>query len=140
MVKLISKIYYRLPDILINKLSIKKLSGSAMILTMFILSGMLIIAMSGSYMVLLGIMSSGTQAQSTRAYFAAEAGVEHLLYEVRINSFKPNANTGISILDGTLDPLSFSNYEVFYIYNAPDKFYTSVGERQSTKRSVEVRF
>ena len=36
-----------------------------MILTMFILAGILIVAMSGAYIVLVGITSSGFQAQST---------------------------------------------------------------------------
>ena len=119
----------------------QKIKGSAMILTMFILSGMLIIAMSGAYIVLLGIISSGTQAQSTRAYFAAEAGVERLLWEVRVDGLNPESTSeAYSLLAGDLEPLSAAWYEVFYLYSAPDRFFTSVGEFQNIKRSVDVRF
>lgn len=123
----------------------QKIKGSAMILTMFILSGMLIIAMSGAYVVLLGIISSGTQAQSTRAYFAAEAGIERLLWDIRVEGLNPEPTTEESlILSGDLQLLSsddtYPTYDVFYLYSAPDRFFTSVGESQNIKRSVEVKF
>jgi hypothetical protein len=116
-----------------------KLKGSAMILTMFILAGILIVAMSGSYVVLVGITAGGTQAQSTKAYFAAESGVEFILWDLRKNFNNHGASqqsTTVPLVSGSLATPSLS-YEVFFTYVHP-RTYISVGSFQSAKRSVEV--
>jgi hypothetical protein len=116
--------------------------GSAMILTMFILAGMLIVAMSGSYVILAGIKAGGTQAQSTKAYFAAEAGLEDILYQVRKESL-PHTKDDISldtpIISGNLESQGVS-YKEYFTGAEPTRVFVSIGEFQNAKRSVEANF
>lgn len=118
-----------------------KLKGSAMILTMFILAGILIVAMSGSYIVLVGITAGGMQAQSTKAYFAAESGIEFILWDLRKNGNNHDMSqmsTEIPLVSAALASPNLS-YEVFFT-KFPPRTYVSIGDFQSSKRSVEVSF
>jgi Tfp pilus assembly protein PilX len=117
--------------------------GSALILTMFILAGMLIVAMSGVYIILLGIKASGLQLQSAKAYYVGEAGAERLLWELRKDNCQftapyctatPSAST--AVFTGTLS--TGLNYQVYYT-GFPPLIFQSVGEYQNTRRSVEIR-
>lgn len=110
--------------------------GSALILTMFILAGMMIVAFTGSYIVLVGIRSSGVQYQSTQAYFAAEAGAEQLLYKLRRMELILEDTSETAILSGTFS--SGANFQVFYINRDPIVCH-SIGEYQKTKRNVELK-
>lgn len=119
--------------------------GSALLLTMFILAGMLIVAMSGAYLVLLGIKAGGIQAQSLKAYFAAEAGSERFLWELRKNGYAYNSSPDPDKVifssadaggDGTLT--GGGTYQVYYT-DWPPLIFRSVGEYQNNKRSVELR-
>lgn len=112
-----------------------------MILTMFILAGILVVAMSGSYIVLAGITAGGTQAQSTKAYFAAESGIEFILWDLR-----KNGNNHSMAQVGMITPLATGtfvspnlSYQVFFS-KFPPRTYVSIGNFQSSKRSVEVSF
>jgi len=113
--------------------------GSALILTMFIMAGMLVVAMGGAYVVLLGIKAGGIQAQSTKAYFAAEAGAERLLWEIRWNDFLASGgydpDPEAAIINGNLT--AGLNYEIYYM--SLPLIFQSVGEYQSTRRSVEIK-
>jgi len=119
-----------------NNRYLKTKPGSALILTMFIMAGMLIIAMSGAYIVLLGIKASGIQSQSTKAYYASESGMERLLWELYYGVDEYEGNPEISIFDGELN--GGSSYKVYFLNYSPLTF-QSVGEHENTKRSVEVR-
>ncbi len=110
-------------------------SGSALILTMFILAGMLIVAMSGAYIVFLGIKAGGIQAQSTKAYYAAEAGAEKLLWELRWNGYAYGEISTVPIFQGSL---TGSEYNVYFV-DFPPLIFRSIGEYQNSKRSVEIR-
>jgi hypothetical protein len=115
-------------------------AASAMILTMFIMSGMILVAMSGAYVVLLGIRAGGIQAQSGKAYFAAESGAEHILWELRKNSLT-YTNYGVSdeesLLTGAVTFSYSADYQVYYTGFNP-LIFRSVGDFQTTSRSVEV--
>lgn len=112
--------------------------GDALILTMFIMAGMLIVAMSGSYVILLGIKAAGVQSQSTRAYYAAEAGAERILYELRKNNYHYTAvSNSTSIFSGTLIA-GAADYNVYFTAFPPLVF-QSIGNNQNSRRSVEVR-
>lgn len=112
--------------------------GSALILTMFIMAGMLLVAMGGAYVVLLGIKAGGIQAQSTKAYYAAEAGAERMLWELRYNGYVPEV-TEMSDTPIFQDDLpGESRYDVYFI-GFPPYIFQSVGEYQNSKRSVEIR-
>lgn len=123
----------------LKKASLKK--GSALILTMFILTGMLIVAMSSSYVILLGIRAAGIQSQSTKAYYAAEAGAENLLWEMRHNTYVyPNQpSDSLVLLNGTMLYSSDVTYKVYFSRFYPLVF-TSIGDYKNTKRSVEIEF
>lgn len=119
----------------------KNKKGSALALTMFILAGMLIVAMSGSYIILIGLKASGVQSQSTKAYYAAESGAENVLWRLRKSGWKKpiyffgfTPNYPLYINDLSLG----SRYYIYYIYPGPIIF-TSVGEFNQTKRSIELR-
>ncbi len=108
-----------------------------MALTMFILAGMLLVALSGSYIILLGIKAAGVQSQSTKAYFAAESGAEELLWNLRQNDLvRPEPSLFTPIATSSLP--SGSSYKVYYTY-FPPLIFNSVGEFNNTKRSVELK-
>lgn len=115
----------------------KTTRGNALILTMFILTGMLIVALSGSYIIIIGIKASGVQSQSTKAYFGAEAGAERLLWELRQNGYYYDSPSWTPVFSDTL-PTSNVTYNV-YFSEFPPLVFTSIGDYQNTKRSVEVR-
>lgn len=120
----------------------KDKQGSALALTMFILAGMMIVAISGSYIIILGLKSSGVQSQSTKAYFAAESGAERVLWEMRKNSWKyyeepVSFTNSIVMFDTVLD--SGATYKVYYTHNVMPIIFESIGEFNGTKRSVQLR-
>jgi len=116
-----------------------QLKGSALILTMFVLAGMMIIALSGSYIVLVGIKSSGVQANSVKAYFLAESGAERLLYELRKKRTPIHSEHAFNqtVLEEEFPP--DSGYHVFFINRDPYIIYHSIGSYQQAKRSVEIK-
>lgn len=120
-------------------LMIKKQKGSALVLTMFIMAGMLIVAMGSAYVALLGLKASGLQTQSTKAYFAAEAGAEKMIWEVRKNGLNPLPVRSIVILEDE-STLASSSYKVYFTSKEPNMIYTSIGECSKTRRSVEIKF
>jgi len=118
----------------------KKLKGNALILTMFIMAGMIIVASSGSYLAIIAIRSGSIQAQSTKAYFIAESGAERLLYELRKGIYSPESTPDHSVpifQNQTGDLESDGNYEVYHTedYNL---IWLSTGEYNNTKRGVEI--
>ena len=119
--------------------------ASALILTMFIMAGMLIVALSGVYVIILGIKASGVQLQSAKAYYVAEAGAERLLWELRKNNCQgatPSCTDGGSmsvsqpVFTGSIG--TGLNYYVYYV-GWPPYIFQSVGEYQNNRRSVELR-
>lgn len=122
---------------MIKLILIKNKSGSALLLTMFIMAGMLIVAMSGASLVFSGIKAGGIQAQSTRAYFAAEAGSEKFLWELRQNGYYYGTPSNNDIIfSGTLS--GGGNYEIYFV-DYPPLIFRAIGEYQNSKRSVELR-
>lgn len=110
--------------------------GSALILTIFIMSGMLLAAMGGAYLVILGIRASGIQAKSTKAYFTAEAGAERLLWEVNFNNWIYTGTSSEPIYDDYMTD-SESAYKV-YIKDFPPFIFDSIGQNADTRRSVQI--
>ncbi len=119
-------------------------SGSALLLTMFILSGMLIVAVSGAYVIILGIRAASIQGQSTKAYYAAEAGAEKLLYTVRKNWYEEiygNIEYGDDVYHGPINLGEGLYTNVYYMtVGSTPVIYTSIGVYKTTKRSIELSF
>jgi hypothetical protein len=105
---------------------------------MFIMAGMLIVALGSAYVALLGIKGGGMQAQSTKAYFAAEAGAERLIWEMRKHGGGHSFNPNIVSFSDTL--VASSSYEVYFTQKVPNIIFTSIGEYMNTRRSVEIKF
>lgn len=116
--------------------------ASALLLTMFILAGMLLVAMSSSYIVTLGIKAGGIQAQSTKAYFIAESGIERFLWELRRHDSNYDyfnvEDVTVPVFQSDDDSFVFGgNYNV-YISEIHQLKHESIGEFGNTKRAVEV--
>jgi len=130
--------FLKLNEYFLKKRS-KQLSGSALILTMFILASMLMVGLSGSYVVLLGIKAGKIQANSLHSYFAAEAGAERLLWELRKNgSSYPEWSPDVPVFSGSFSG-ALASYDV-YLKSFPPLVFASIGDYQNTRRSVEIMF
>jgi len=58
-------------------------AGTALLMTILILNSIILISLAAAKLIFSGVTESNTQARSTKAYFAAEAGAERILYEYR---------------------------------------------------------
>lgn len=118
----------------------KKQRASAIMLVMFILSGVMIIVFSSSSIVLSGLKMGKIQSESTIAYFAAESGAEILLYEFRKDNLMDKLGTPPenNILSSSVVNTNYV-YTVNYDAYIPLTF-TSIGSYYRTRRSVEISF
>jgi hypothetical protein len=75
----------RFKKLLVNK------EGSAIFLVVLLLAGVLTISLGAADLIVSGAKMGKVQYDSTKAYFASEAGAEKLLYDVRrnIDLFEP---------------------------------------------------
>lgn len=101
--------------------------------------------MSGAYLIMTGIIAAGVQSQSTRAYYAAESGVEQILWEFRQSGADYGTDergTGVPIVEGSIR--ENVDYKIYHTFNPTDPMtlhnYTSIGSFNYIKRSVEVSF
>ncbi|HBI97153.1 MAG: hypothetical protein US83_C0007G0051 [Candidatus Falkowbacteria bacterium GW2011_GWC2_38_22] len=84
---------------------LKSQTGSAMlVMTFFVLTSVLIISLSLSAIVVNGLHLGTDQVQSTKAFFAAEAGAERILWE-----FRKNKNDPIVFVDDSVIPSCNNN-------------------------------
>ena len=119
----------------------KKIRASAIMLVLFILTGVMLVVFGGSSVIISGLKMGNIQSQSTRSYFTAEAGAERLIYELRRNNLLDNIGetapqenifSSYSVHEG-------GAYEVNYDSYSPLVF-TILGIYENTRRSVEVNF
>ena len=129
----------------------KNNQGSALLITMLVLTGMLVAVLGAADLIMSGIKMSGGQERSTIAYFAAEAGIERILWEIRKNSFSFSMcsvgnyikfdNPAICDSSGHSYPLSNNaSYSVVYSSDSPVVTFTSTGVYNGVRRSVDVSF
>ncbi len=81
--------------------------SSIILLTALIMAAMLTIALTANEIIQKGLGMARVQINSTKAYFAAEAGAERILWEVRNNGYDINShcdNLGSYIPFTQLDP------------------------------------
>jgi len=140
------------------KISLKGNRGTVLFMTLLILTSILVVTLGAANLIVPGIKMSRTQERSTKAYFAAEAGAERILWEVRreINYFEFKRGDGSSCITGdyinfdtipvTCDnsghSYSLSNnasYSIIYSAGPPITF-TSEGAYLGTRRSVDVGY
>jgi hypothetical protein len=136
----------------INNLIINN-RGTALFLALMILTGVLIVSLGAASLISSGLKQSRTQTHSTKAYFAAEAGAERVLWEIRKNKLDLNlctADTDYITFDpttcGVEDPDPLTNeatYSVFYKTKGSASTATtteSMGDYSDVKRKVEISY
>ncbi len=129
----------------IKKIIKKRASGSALLLTLLLITSIIVIAMGGSSLALSGIRMAGVQSQSVKAYFAAEAGAEQLLYKVRkskeINMSLPS---GTPVINNTVLDSDSSFFVILHKKSSDldsnENIFISIGTFLNTRRSVDLRF
>jgi len=125
-----------------------KKKGSALLMTMLILFGIIAVAFGGASLVIAGLRNSDLSAKSTVSYYNAESGAERLLYEVRLGHF--DLAKGMSSDHFTPAGEVFSNglsnggsYYVDYDEAAglnSQITFTAIGDYLGVKRSVKISF
>lgn len=71
----------------LKKFKQNQLGFGAILVTMFVLSFILIVSLTASQIVETGLKMGQTQLNSTKAFFAAEAGAERILNDIRNNGY-----------------------------------------------------
>jgi hypothetical protein len=125
--------------------SVFRKSGTALLMTILILNSILLISLAAAKLIISGVKESGTQSLSTKAYFAAEAGAERILYEYRHGTNKCGkfgfATTTCSFAANLPGGSSYSAYWKSGDYLRGDTLvFVSVGNYAGLKRSVELDF
>lgn len=117
---------------------LKNNTGTALLMTLLILTSILTVSLGVANLIVSGIKMSRTQAQSTKAFFASEAGVERSLWEVRKNGYTLLGEDTTDVFNDSLD--NGSIYQVDYATSTPIVTFTSTGQYQQARRSVAVNF
>jgi glucose-6-phosphate isomerase len=130
---------------IIKKIKQKKASGSALLLSLLLITSIIVIAMGGSSLALSGIRMAGVQSQSVKAYFAAEAGAEELLYKVRKSKEIDLSSVSNTVVISNKNLDSDSSFFVILHKKASDpdsdeNVFISIGTFLNTRRSVDLRF
>lgn len=116
--------------------AIKNERGVILLLTLFILSSILVITLAAADLVFTGLKMNRLTGYSGLAFFAAEAGLERSLWEVRKNNYVlPDIDTPKVFILSDLG--NGSDYKVNYATSSPNVFFTSIGSYRGSKRSVE---
>lgn len=79
------------------------------LMTALVLASILLVSLSLSAIVVNGLKMGSGQFQSTKAYFAAEAGAERILWEIRKNSNNPGMGTSGDLCDVKPADFCFDN-------------------------------
>lgn len=117
----------------------KNKQGSALLLTLFLVSGIMIVAFAGSYIIVSGLRSGGLQYDSSRAYYVAESGAEYSLMKVRKQDFDLKGSLWGEIFNQNMPNSYPAAFSVGYKSWMPIVL-TSTGSYGVTKRSVELEF
>lgn len=102
-----------------------------------ILGGFLLSVIMAANLVTQGLKMAGIQTDSTRAYFAAEAGAEKVLWEARKNGYSFPSEDTEDIFSDELD--NGAGYRVDYVASS-SVIFRSIGGYNDTMRRVEVEY
>lgn len=132
-----------------QKFNNKKIIGSkgaiSVIVALSVLTIILTIGLSASYVTSNELRISGDASDSTKAYYAAEAGMERAMYEF----FKGNGGAGMDPTAARCGVSWETSDDIKYCltispagYAAIDEITAiqSIGEYDSVRRSVEISF
>lgn len=112
--------------------NIKNQKGIILLLTLFILSGILAIALAAAGLVLAGLKMNRLTGYSSLAFFASEAGLERALWEARKNNIIQSWPE-TALANGSI-------YSVIYTSAGGDIIFQSIGSYLGAKRSVESTY
>ncbi len=104
-------------------------------LAVLLLSVLLVIGLGISVLMIRQIKMSGQAGRSVVAYYAAEAGAERCLYEVRKNGAVSCPDDDSWVQLDTLSPFNEASYKT--TYNGVDTI-KSIGQFRGTNRRVEL--
>jgi hypothetical protein len=108
-------------------------SGVSLIFALLILAGILATSLGVAVLMLKEIKISTNIGNSVPAYYAAEAGIEKILYDVRYNGVEPYNIGETSLGIG-------STFEVKIVDVGPPCRIKSVGSYEGIKRGVEIEY
>lgn len=126
-----------------------KKTGSILLLTLFILTFVVVATLGGASLAITSTQMATIQSHSTKAYYAAEAGAEQLLYRVRVFHDIDLASEIDNVIGSPNDPIlidsSGANYwvrfsEAAYESASGENVFTAFGNFLKTRRSVDIRF
>ena len=117
----------------------------ALLLTMLLLSGILVVTLTAADLVMAGIKMNRLTGYSSLAFFASEAGLERALWEARKsgNPLSTDNNSDFLKCSNNLQSCSLvnnSSYAVKYTVSAPNVTFKSIGKFEGAKRSVESAY
>lgn len=118
----------------------KNNKGVILLLTLFILSGILVITLGAADLVLAGLKMNRLIGYSNLAFFAAEAGLERVLWEVRKNNYVLPDDAEVKPLFAITTLNNNSTYVVDYASSTPNVTFKSSGSYRGAKRSVQSTF
>jgi hypothetical protein len=128
--------------------------GTLLVYVVIVFSSMMTVVFALNSIVLNGLKVSNIQSESTKAYFAAEAGAEWLVRKMNIGGYDPgtcNVNQYINVSnlsclsnDSSRQAMPGNNAE-FYIKRAEAVFpieydFKIYGEFNDIKRVIEIKF
>lgn len=120
------------------KKDIKKNKGSALIMTLMILASVLIVTLGAANLVMSGIVATRLEQSSTIAFYAAETGIEKVLWDIRKELILlPDVETE-GFASSTLE--NNSSYIVDFASSTSDISFTSVGTYKESSRSIQVNY
>ena len=120
--------------------------GNALFMTLLIFSGIMVSVLGVSELIMSSIRMGNIQTQSTKAYFAAEAGAERVLWKYESDEdFRDSlGTTSREEIFGGKTLSNGSSYEVDYDHSSTTdstfdyKYFTTVGDFQDVRRTVET--
>jgi hypothetical protein len=124
-------------------------SGSVLLLTLFILTFVVVTVLGGATLALTSTQMASIQSHSTKAYFAAEAGAEQLLFRVRIVQDINLSNDIEDVIASEGDPIILNSSQAGYwvkfseaahLTGGDENIFTAYGSFLKTRRSVDIRF
>lgn len=126
--------------------------STVVLLSVLVLATVLTIVLASSEVLSNGLQEDKLQLDSTKAYFAAEAGAERLLYQVRNALLSCNddecVNFSTNTCDGACDDAdkiqilltNSRTYKVRYNLDGFTNIFTSTGKCGTASRVVELRY
>jgi len=120
--------------------------GSALLMTILVLSSLMVVGLSAASVAMSGVLISGVQQRSTIALYVAETGAEQALFESRKNGWVlPGAASSTNVF-GTTTLANGGFYMVDYasstdiITGSTTNSFYSDGDFKETRRRIELVF